>query len=105
HEQAPGDWGRLQGRRVERESHETLWSHAVSVHAYMKRRLLNAATSEPVSSNHSPFLRRSPNLSCQYRSIPERSSVAITWTCVMGSGSLIARSYIRRPTSPVWPIL
>ena len=46
--------------------------------AYMDLRRLKAATSAPVSSNHSPFFRFASNRLCQYASMPPGSSVRIT---------------------------
>lgn len=54
---------------------------------HMNLRRLNAAISLLVSSNHSPFFRRSLNRSCQYFSIPAGSSVLIEWTTLAFSGS------------------
>jgi hypothetical protein len=44
----------------------------------MNLRRLKAVMSARVNSNHSPFLRRSANRVCQYRSIPVGSSVRIS---------------------------
>ena len=48
----------------------------------MNLRLLNAATSAPSRSNHSPFFRFSSNRLCQYASMPAGSSVRIDMHCL-----------------------
>ena len=59
---------------------------------------LNARTSSRVSANHSPLVLFDANRACQYASMPEGSSVAMTWTMSGFSGSSSAIWRCRRGT-------